>query len=304
MFADKREELTHIQAGDITAVVGLKNIHTGDTLCDQKHPIVLEKMEFPTPVIEIAIEPKTRTDMDKISEALARLAEEDPTFRVYFNDDTGQTVIAGMGELHLEIIVDRLLREFKVDALVGRPQVSYKECIRQASRSNMKFAKQSGGRGQYAHCVIEIEPAEPGSGLVFENKIVGGTIPKEYIPAVQHGMQEAMTTGVLAGFPLMDIKASLVDGSYHEVDSSEMAFKICGSMALKEAVKKANPALMEPIMKVEVGDAGYLFGQRCRRHQFAPRTSRRNASTLRWTGCFRNSPTLRDVWLTQQDCVP
>jgi elongation factor G len=252
MFADKREDLTQIKAGDIIAVVGLKNIHTGDTLCDQKHPIVLEKMEFPTPVIEIAIEPKTRADMDKISEALARLAEEDPTFRVYFNEDTGQTVIAGMGELHLEIIVDRLLREFRVDALVGQPQVSYKECIRQPAQANMKFAKQSGGRGQYAHCVIEIEPGEPGSGLVFENNIVGGTIPKEYIPAVQHGMQEAMSTGIIAGYPLMDIKVNLVDGSYHEVDSSEMAFKICGSMALKEAAKKANPALMEPIMKVEV----------------------------------------------------
>lgn len=252
MFADKREELSAIKAGDICAVVGLKNIHTGDTLCDQKHPIVLEKMEFPTPVIEIAIEPKTRTDMDKISEALARLAEEDPTFRVYFNEDTGQTVIAGMGELHLEIIIDRLLREFKVDALVGKPQVAYKECIRQAATANTRFVKQSGGKGQYAHCVIEIEPAEPGSGLVFENKIIGGTIPKEYIPAVQHGMQEAMTTGVLAGYPLMDIKVSLVDGSYHEVDSSEMAFKICGSMALKEAVRKANPALMEPVMKVEI----------------------------------------------------
>jgi elongation factor G len=252
MFADKREELTHIQAGDIAAVVGLKKIHTGDTLCDQKQPILLEKMEFPTPVIEIAIEPKTRGDQDRISESLARLAEEDPTFRVSFNDETGQTVIAGMGELHLEIIVDRLLREFKVDAVVGQPQVSYKECIRQPADCNMKFAKQSGGRGQYAQCVIHIEPAEPGSGFVFENKIVGGTIPKEYIPALQQGMQEAMATGILAGFPLMDIKATLVDGSYHEVDSSEMAFKICGSMALKEAAKKANPALMEPIMRIEV----------------------------------------------------
>jgi elongation factor G len=251
MFADKREDLQSVQAGDILAVVGLKNVRTGDTLCDPKHPIVLEKMEFPTPVIEISIEPKTRADQDRISEALGRLAEEDPTFRVSFNEETGQTVIAGMGELHLEIIVDRLMREFKVDAVVGRPQVSYKECIRKPAESNTKFVKQSGGRGQYAHVVIKIEPAPPGSGLIFENKITGGAIPKEYVAPVHHGMEEAMSNGVLAGYPLMDIKATLIDGSYHEVDSNEMAFKICGSMALKDAVKKASPALMEPIMKVE-----------------------------------------------------
>ncbi len=252
MFADKREEMSAVEAGDICAVVGLKDVRTGDTLCDPKSPILLEKMDFPTPVIEIAIEPKTRADQDKISESLARLAEEDPTFHVKFNEETGQTVIAGMGELHLEILVDRLMREFKVEAVVGAPQVSYKECIRQSASVNHKFAKQSGGRGQYAHVVINVSPGAPGSGLVFENKIVGGAIPKEYIPAVHKGMEDAMANGPLAGFPIMDVKVELVDGSYHEVDSNEMAFKICGGMALREAVTKANPALMEPIMKVEV----------------------------------------------------
>lgn len=252
MFADKREEMQSVEAGDICAVVGLKDVRTGDTLCDPKAPILLEKMEFPTPVIEIAIEPKTRADQDKISESLARLAEEDPTFLVKQNEETGQTIIAGMGELHLEILVDRLMREFKVEAVVGAPQVSYKECIRQKATVNHKFVKQSGGRGQYAHVVINLEPAAPGTGLTFENKIVGGTIPKEYVPAVHKGMEEAMSNGPLAGFPIMDVKVELVDGSYHEVDSNEMAFKICGSMALKEGVQKANPALMEPIMKVEV----------------------------------------------------
>ncbi len=252
MFADKREEMQSVEAGDICAVVGLKDVRTGDTLCDPKAPILLEKMDFPTPVIEIAIEPKTRADQDKISESLARLAEEDPTFLVKQNEETGQTIIAGMGELHLEILVDRLMREFKVEAVVGAPQVSYKECIRAKTTVNHKFVKQSGGRGQYAHVVINLEPAAPGTGLTFENKIVGGTIPKEYVPAVHKGMEEAMSNGPLAGFPIMDVKVELVDGSYHEVDSNEMAFKICGSMALKEGVQKANPALMEPIMKVEV----------------------------------------------------
>jgi elongation factor G len=252
MSANKREDVQEVSAGDIAATVALRSVRTGDTLCSEQHPILLEKMEFPTPVIEVAIEPKSKADQDKISESLARLADEDPTFRVSFNDDTGQTIIAGMGELHLEIIVDRLLREFKVDAVVGRPQVSYKECIRKPAHENFKFAKQTGGRGQYAHVVIDIEPAQPGIGFVFENKIMGGAIPKEYIPAVQKGLEEAMRTGVLAGYPLMDIKATLMDGSYHEVDSSELAFKIAASMALKEAVRKANPALMEPIMKVEV----------------------------------------------------
>jgi elongation factor G len=252
MSANKREDIEEVSAGDIAATVALKQVRTGDTLCVESDPILLEKMEFPTPVIEVSIEPKSKSDQDKITDALSRLADEDPTFRVSFNDDTGQTIIAGMGELHLEIIVDRLLREFKVDAVVGRPQVSYKECIRKSAHQDFKFAKQSGGRGQFAHVVIDIEPATPGVGFVFENKIMGGAIPKEYIPAVGKGLEEAMKTGVLAGYPLMDIKVTLVDGSYHEVDSSELAFKIAGSMALKEAVRKANPALMEPIMKVEV----------------------------------------------------
>ncbi len=251
MSANKREDVEEVAAGDIAATVALKQVRTGDTLCNEQHPILLEKMEFPIPVIEIAIEPKSKADQDKISEALARLADEDPTFRVGFNEDTGQTVIAGMGELHLEIIVDRLLREFKVDAVVGRPQVSYKECIRKAVHQDTKFSKQSGGRGQFAHVVIDVEPAPPGTGLIFENKIVGGAIPKEYIPAVAKGMEEAMKTGVLAGYPLVDVKVQLVDGAFHEVDSSELAFKIAASMALKDAVRKANPALMEPIMKVE-----------------------------------------------------
>ncbi|HEY3295996.1 MAG TPA: elongation factor G [bacterium] len=251
MSANKREDVQEVSAGDIAATVALRAVRTGDTLCNEHHPIMLEKMEFPTPVIEVSIEPKSKADQDKISDALTRLADEDPTFRVTQNDETGQTIIAGMGELHLEIIVDRLLREFKVDAVVGRPQVSYKECIRKSAHINYKFAKQSGGRGQFAHVVLDIEPATPGVGFVFENKIMGGAIPKEYIPAVQKGLEEAMKTGVLAGYPLMDIKATLVDGSYHEVDSSELAFKICASMALKDGVRKADPALMEPIMKVE-----------------------------------------------------
>lgn len=252
MSADKREEVGEVAAGDIAATVALRAVRTGDTLCVENRPILLEKMEFPTPVIEISIEPKSKADQDKISEALSRLADEDPTFRVGFNEDTGQTIISGMGELHLEIIVDRLLREFRVDAVVGRPQVSYKECIRRPAHQNLRFAKQTGGRGQFAHVVIDIEPAPAGSGLIFENKIFGGTIPKEYIPAVQRGLEDAMKTGVLAGYPLMDIKVSLVDGSYHEVDSSELAFRVAAAMALKDAVRQANPALMEPVMKVEV----------------------------------------------------
>jgi elongation factor G len=251
MHANKREDVTEMTAGDIGAAVGLSSARTGDTLCFDNAPIVLEKMEFPVPVIEISIEPKTKADQDKISEAMAKLAEEDPTFRVGFNEETGQTVIAGMGELHLEIIVDRLLREFKCDAVVGRPQVSYREGIRRAAHENHKFVKQSGGRGQYGHVVIDIEPGPLGSGLVVDNKIVGGTIPKEYIPAINKGLDEAMKTGVLAGFPLLDIKVSIVDGSYHEVDSNEMAFKICAMMAMKEAVRKADPVLREPVMKVE-----------------------------------------------------
>ncbi len=280
MFADKREDIPEVYAGDIAATVGLKNVRTGDTLCAVSHPIVLEKMTFPTPVIEIAIEPKTKADQDRISESLSKLADEDPTFRVGFNEETGQTIIAGMGELHLEIIVDRLLREFKVDATVGRPQVSYKECIRKSAHQDLKFAKQSGGRGQFAHVVIDIEPGPPGSGLIFENKVVGGDIPKEYIPAVHKGVESAMKTGVLAGYPLQDIKVMLVDGSYHEVDSSDMAFQIAGSMALRAAVHKADPALMEPVMKVEVvtpdtylgGVVGDLNSRRGRILEMHPRS--------------------------------
>lgn len=252
MHANKREEIKEVAAGDIAAAVGLKNTLTGDTLCDEKAPIILEAIEFPEPVISVAIEPKTKADQEKLSQSLAKLAQEDPSFRVSFDEETGQTIIAGMGELHLEIIVDRLLREFKVSANVGKPQVAYKETIRAAAKAEGKFVRQSGGRGQYGHVVIEIEPAETGKGFEFVNKIVGGTIPREYIPAVEKGIKEALDSGVLAGYPVVDVKATLFDGSYHEVDSSEMAFKIAGSMAFKEAAKKAKPVLLEPIMSVEV----------------------------------------------------
>jgi len=252
MHANKREETKEVAAGDIVAAVGLKNTLTGDTLCDEKHPVILESIEFPEPVISVAIEPKTKADQEKLSQSLAKLAQEDPSFRVSFNEETGQTIIAGMGELHLEIIVDRLLREFKVGANVGKPQVAYKETIRTASKAEGKFVRQSGGRGQYGHVYIELEPAEAGKGFEFVNKIVGGTIPREYVPAVEKGVKEAMDTGVLAGYPVVDVKAVLYDGSYHEVDSSEMAFKIAGSMAFKEAAKKAKPVILEPIMSVEV----------------------------------------------------
>ena len=252
MHANKREETKEVVAGDIAAAVGLKNTLTGDTLCDEKHPVILEAIEFPEPVISVAIEPKTKADQEKLSQSLAKLAQEDPSFRVSFNEETGQTIIAGMGELHLEIIVDRLLREFKVGANVGKPQVAYKETIRTASKAEGKFVRQSGGRGQYGHVYIELEPAEAGKGFEFVNKIVGGTIPREYVPAVEKGVKEAMDTGVLAGYPVVDVKAVLYDGSYHEVDSSEMAFKIAGSMAFKEAARKAKPVILEPIMSVEV----------------------------------------------------
>lgn len=252
MHANKREEIKEVGAGDIAAAVGLKSTLTGDTLCDEKSPIILESIEFPEPVISVAIEPKTKADQEKLSQSLAKLAQEDPSFRVSFDEETGQTIIAGMGELHLEIIVDRLLREFKVSANVGKPQVAYKETIRAAARAEGKFVRQSGGRGQYGHVVIEIEPTEAGKGFEFINKIVGGIIPKEYIPAVEKGIKEALDSGVLAGYPVVDVKATLYDGSYHEVDSSEMAFKIAGSMAFKEAAKKAKPVLLEPIMSVEV----------------------------------------------------
>ncbi|WP_338833620.1 Elongation factor G [Moorella humiferrea] len=252
MHANHREEVDEAYAGDIAAAVGLKETTTGDTLCDEQHPIILESMEFPEPVISVAIEPKTKADQEKLSTALQKLAEEDPTFKMHTDPETGQTIISGMGELHLEIIVDRLMREFKVGANVGRPQVAYKETIRRPVKAEGKFIRQTGGRGQYGHVVIEVEPQERGKGYEFVNKIVGGVVPKEYVPAVDAGIQEAMNNGVLAGYPVVDVKVSLVDGSYHEVDSSEMAFKIAGSLAFKDAAKKAGPVLLEPIMKVEV----------------------------------------------------
>ncbi len=252
MHANHREDIDMVYAGDIAAVVGVKNTTTGDTFCDEDHPIILESMVFPEPVIEVAIEPKTKAGQEKMGIALSKLAEEDPTFRTYTNKETGQTIIAGMGELHLEIIVDRLLREFKVEANVGAPQVSYKETIRKAVDQETKYARQSGGKGQYGHVKIHVEPNEPGKGYEFINAVVGGAIPKEYIPAVDAGIQGAMEAGVLAGYPVVDVKVTLFDGSYHEVDSSEMAFKIAGSMAFKEACRKADPTILEPIMKVSV----------------------------------------------------
>ncbi|AUG58498.1 Elongation factor G [Acetivibrio saccincola] len=252
MHANHREEVDAVYSGDIAAAVGLKDTGTGDTLCDENNPVILESMEFPEPVISVAIEPKTKAGQDKMSIALQKLSEEDPTFRAHTDKDTGQTIIEGMGELHLEIIVDRMLREFKVEANVGSPQVAYKETIKNAVKAEGKFVRQSGGRGQYGHCMIEVEPKEPGTGYEFVNKIVGGAIPKEYIPAVDAGIQEAMNNGILGGYPVVDIKVTLYDGSYHEVDSSEMAFKIAGSMALKEALKKAKCVLLEPVMKVDV----------------------------------------------------
>ena len=250
MHANHREDIEKIYSGDIAAVIGLKNSTTGDTLCDEKHPIILESMEFPEPVIRVAIEPKTKAGQEKMGIALMKLAEEDPTFKTYTDEETGQTIIAGMGELHLEIIVDRLLREYKVEANVGAPQVAYKETIKKSVEQDTKYARQSGGKGQYGHVKIRVEPNESGKGYEFVNEVVGGAIPKEYIPAVDAGIQGAMLSGVLAGYPVVDVKVTLYDGSYHEVDSSEMAFKIAGSMAFKEACQKADPTLLEPIMKV------------------------------------------------------
>ncbi|MDA8339954.1 MAG: elongation factor G [Nitrospiraceae bacterium] len=252
MHANKREEIKEVRAGDIAAIVGLKSTLTGDTLCDENNPVILESIQFPEPVISVAIEPKTKADQERLSVSLAKLAQEDPSFRVSYDEETGQTIISGMGELHLEIIVDRLLREFKVGANVGKPQVAYKETIKGTSRVEGKFVRQSGGRGQYGHVWIDMEPLERGKGFEFVNKVVGGSIPREYIPAVEKGMKEAMEGGVLAGYPVVDVKATLFDGSYHEVDSSEMAFKIAGSMAFKDGAKKAHLVLLEPIMSVEV----------------------------------------------------
>jgi len=252
MHANHREDIDEVFTGDIVAAVGLKDTTTGDTLCDDKQPVILESMDFPDPVISVAIEPKTKADQEKMGIALQRLAEEDPTFKMHTDPETGQTLISGMGELHLEIIVDRMLREFKVDANVGRPQVAYKETIRKKVKAEGKYIRQSGGRGQYGHVVLEIEPLEAGAGFVFTNKIIGGVIPKEYIPPTAAGAKEAMENGVLAGYPMIDIGITLVDGSYHDVDSSEMAFKIAGSMGFKSGAAKAAPVLLEPVMKVEV----------------------------------------------------
>ncbi len=254
MHANKREELDKVYSGDIAAAVGFKVTSTGDTICDEQHPVILESMEFPEPVIELAIEPKTKAGQQKMGEALAKLAEEDPTFRAHTDPETGQTIIAGMGELHLEIIVDRLLREFKVEANVGAPQVAYKETFTKAVDQEYKYAKQSGGRGQYGHCKVKFEPMDANADEVFkfESTVVGGNIPKEYIPAVGEGIEEAAKSGILCGFPVLGIHATVYDGSYHEVDSSEMAFHIAGSMCFKEAMAKAEPVLLEPIMKVDV----------------------------------------------------
>ena len=260
MHANHREEIDEIYSGDICAIVGLKDTTTGDTLCDEDHPIILEKMEFPDPVIQVAIEPKTKAGQEKMTLALLKLAEEDPTFKFYTDKETGQTIIAGMGELHLEIIVDRLLREFKVEATVGKPQVSYKETFRKAVEAEGMYKRQSGGKGQYGHCRVRFEPLEPGSGFVFEDETVGGSIPKEYIEPVRKGIEEASKNGFLAGYEMVDFKATVYDGSYHEVDSSEMAFKIAGSLAFKDGMKRANPVLLEPIMKVEIVTPEDYFG--------------------------------------------
>ena len=287
MHANHREDLQQIGAGAIAAAVGLKQTTTGDTLCDPDHPVMLESIDFPDPVIDVAVEPKTKADQDKLAQALQRLAEEDPTFRVRTNEETGQTIIAGMGELHLEIIVDRLMREFRVDANVGRPQVAYRETIRNAVQGiHGRFVRQTGGHGQFGHVVIDMAPSEPGGGYVFENKIVGGAVPREYISSVDGGIQEAMEAGILAGFPVVDIAVTLVDGSYHDVDSSEMAFKVAGSMAFKEASKRAKPVLLEPVMAVEVVTPEEYMGDvigniNSRRGQIEGMEPRGNAQVIR-----------------------
>jgi elongation factor G len=260
MHANRREEISEIGCGQIVAAVGLKDTFTGDTLCEPTKPIVLESIKFPEPVISVAIEPKTKTDQDKLGESLAKLADEDPTFKTRYDQDTGQTIISGMGELHLDIIVDRMMREFGVDAKVGRPQVAYKETITVSVRAEGRFVKQTGGHGQYGHVWIEFEPLERGKGFEFVNKIQGGAVPRQYISSVQQGIREALENGVLAGYPIIDIKATAVDGSYHEVDSSEIAFKMAGSLAVREGVKEADPILLEPIMKLEVATPKEFLG--------------------------------------------
>jgi elongation factor G len=252
MHSNKREEIKEAWSGDIVAAVGLKQVGTGDSLCDPKRPVILETMEFPEPVIDVAIEPKTKQDRDALAQALQKLSKEDPSFRVRTEDETGQTIISGMGELHIEIIVDRLIREFKVDANIGQPRVAYRESITKPAKVDKKFVKQTGGRGQYGHCVLDVQPAEEGTGYVFHNSIVGGVIPKEYIPAIDRGIQDALKNGILSGHPVIDVQVNLVDGSHHEVDSSEQAFYIAGSMAIKEACLQAGPVILEPVMTVEI----------------------------------------------------
>ena len=252
MHANNRKEIDRVYSGDIAAAVGLKDTTTGDTLCDEEHPIILESMVFPDPVISVAVEPSTKNDQEKMGVALQKLAEEDPTFRVRTDQETGQTIISGMGELHLQIIVDRMLREFKVDCKVGEPQVAYRETIRKSVEAEGKFVRQSGGHGQYGHCWLKLEPQEPGEGFVFENKVVGGAIPKEFIKPIEDGVKQAMEAGVVAGYPVVDVKVTVFDGSFHEVDSSEAAFKVAGSMAFRNGAEKANPVLLEPYVKVEV----------------------------------------------------
>jgi elongation factor G len=286
MHANHREEVAEAYAGEIVAAIGLKHTRTGDTLTDESDPIVLEKMTFPEPVIDVAIEPKTKADQEKLGEALQKLAEEDPTFRISTNEETGQTIISGMGELHLEIIIDRMKREFKVEANVGKPQVAYKETITKKVTAEGKFVRQSGGRGQYGHVVIEMEPNEKGKGFEFENAIVGGVVPKEYIKPTEQGIIEAMRNGVLAGYPVEDVKVKLFDGSFHPVDSSEMAFKIAGSIAFKEGAKKAGPILLEPIMAVEVVTPEEYLGDvmgdlNSRRGKIEGMTPRKDAQVVR-----------------------
>jgi len=286
MHAIQREDMPQVCAGDIVGIIGLKYTKTGDTLCAEDFPVVLEKIEFPEPVIEIAIEPKTKADQDKLTDSLVKLAEEDPTFRVSVHEETGQTLISGMGELHLEIIVDRLKREFKVDANVGKPQVAYRETITKVVNQDTKFAKQTGGRGKYGHVVIEVSPNEPGAGFQFENAIVGGVIPKEYIPAVQEGIKEAMKSGVVAGYPVVDVKVKLYDGSYHDVDSDEMSFKIAGSLAFKDAMKKASPILLEPIFDLEIVTPDEYLGDvmgdvNSRRGKIEGFTARKDAQVIK-----------------------
>ena len=288
MHAADREEIKTVHAGDIAAAIGLKNTFTGNTLCDPDHPLTLESMSFPEPVIQIAIEPKTKADQEKMGMALQKLAEEDPTFRVSSSEETGQTLIAGMGELHLDIIVDRMRREFKVEANVGAPQVAYRETIKKSVECEEKYSKQTGGRGQYGHVIMTVSPNEPGKGYEFINSVVGGRIPREFIPAVDKGVKDALTRGVVAGYPVVDVKVELTDGSYHDVDSSEMAFKLAGSMAFKKGCNAANPVLLEPIMKVEVTVAEDYFGDvmgniSARRGQIVENTSRGMAKVVRCT---------------------